>query len=268
MSELYKLPDGNVQISFSGGRTSGYMLHQILDANGDLPDRVRVIFSNTGREMPETLDFVQECGERWGVNIIWTEWRPEKPFFETVNHNCADRDGWVFSRLIAKNKMLPNVGKRFCTKEMKVLTAKRYLVSVGWKQWTNTLGIRADEPKRLRPSKDKRMTRWFPMAQADVRKSDVLDFWSTQPFDLRLTTTSNCEGCFLKSEANLAAMWRSHPERMQWWVDQEEKMQANFIYGKPYKKVGEFVDAQGDWIFDADNGALCQADDGECLDDL
>ncbi len=38
-----KLPDGNVLISFSGGRTSGYMLHRILEANGDLPDRVRVL---------------------------------------------------------------------------------------------------------------------------------------------------------------------------------------------------------------------------------
>ena len=44
-----KLPDGNVLISFSGGRTSGYMLHRILEANGDLPDRVKVLFANTGR---------------------------------------------------------------------------------------------------------------------------------------------------------------------------------------------------------------------------
>jgi predicted phosphoadenosine phosphosulfate sulfurtransferase len=35
----FKLPEGNVLISFSGGRTSGYMLHQILEENGDLPDR-------------------------------------------------------------------------------------------------------------------------------------------------------------------------------------------------------------------------------------
>lgn len=54
----YRLPDGNVQIAFSGGRTSAYMLHKLLDANGGLPDRAVVTFQNTGREMPETLDFV------------------------------------------------------------------------------------------------------------------------------------------------------------------------------------------------------------------
>ena len=58
------LPDGNVQIAFSGGRTSGYMLHQILEANGGLTDRVEVTFQNTGREMPQTLDFVAEVGRR------------------------------------------------------------------------------------------------------------------------------------------------------------------------------------------------------------
>ena len=66
----YVLPEGNVQIAFSGGRTSAYMLHHILEANGGLPDRANVVFANTGREMPETLDFVQECSDRWSVPIV------------------------------------------------------------------------------------------------------------------------------------------------------------------------------------------------------
>lgn len=71
----YKLPPGNTRISFSGGRTSAYMLHQILEANGDLPKRAKVVFANTGREMPATLDFVQECSERWNVPITWLEYK-------------------------------------------------------------------------------------------------------------------------------------------------------------------------------------------------
>ena len=69
-----KLPDGNVLIIFSGGRTSGYMLHRILKANGDLPDRVKVLFANTGREMPGTLDFVHNIEKNWGVDITWLEY--------------------------------------------------------------------------------------------------------------------------------------------------------------------------------------------------
>ena len=64
MTEQFKLPDGKVQISFSGGRTSGYMLYKILEANNGLPSNAVVSFQNTGKEMPETLDFVQQVSER------------------------------------------------------------------------------------------------------------------------------------------------------------------------------------------------------------
>jgi len=43
---------GPAVISFSGGRTSAYMLWRILQAHGGiLPDDVVVCFANTGREM-------------------------------------------------------------------------------------------------------------------------------------------------------------------------------------------------------------------------
>ena len=89
----YKLPEGNVLISFSGGRTSGFMLHEILKTNEGLPERCKVLFANTGREMPETLDFVQECSERWNVPITWLEYnrRDSKVTFDVVNHNSASR---------------------------------------------------------------------------------------------------------------------------------------------------------------------------------
>ena len=56
---------GMTVVSFSGGRTSAYMLRQVLDNNDDLSDLV-VTFAITGREHPATLEFVRECGERWG----------------------------------------------------------------------------------------------------------------------------------------------------------------------------------------------------------
>lgn len=68
---------GPTLVSFSGGRTSAYMLFQVLCAHGGvLPDYVVVAFANTGQELEETLRFVHECGTRWGVRIFWVEWRP------------------------------------------------------------------------------------------------------------------------------------------------------------------------------------------------
>lgn len=85
-------------INVSGGRTSGMMLHHILDAHdGKLPHDVVAVFCNTGREMPATLDFVQEMGVRWDVHIQWLEYRrdPEtgRTWAEPVSHNSASRQG-------------------------------------------------------------------------------------------------------------------------------------------------------------------------------
>lgn len=277
MSSPYILPDGNVQIAFSGGRTSAYMLHAIMEANGGIPDRARVTFQNTGREMPETLDFVAEVGRRWNAPIVWLEYRPEAPFFEIISHNSAARDGEPFEALIRRRKYLPNQQARFCTIELKVRTAKRYLRSLGWEHWTNGVGLRADEPHRLnKPAPRDRWTVWTPLADAGVSKHDVAAFWRRQPFDLRLPNVrgncwlGNCDGCFLKSEANLAALARDYPERHEWW----ERMEAlastlttgtgqNFSVRYTRAEMRDFIERQGDMAF-AD-GVLCQADGGECV---
>lgn len=39
-------------------------------------------------------DFVAECGERWGVEIIWLEFNPELPEkFERVSYATAIHNG-------------------------------------------------------------------------------------------------------------------------------------------------------------------------------
>jgi 3'-phosphoadenosine 5'-phosphosulfate sulfotransferase (PAPS reductase)/FAD synthetase len=271
--ERYLLPDGNVLISFSGGRTSGYMLRQILEANGGLPDRAKVLFANTGREMPETLDFVQECGERWSVPITWLEYtrRDNKVGYEVVSHNSASRNGEPLAALFRSKSYLPNVVSRFCTAETKIRTMKRYLVNeCGWKHWHSCVGIRADEARRVQtgPTRD-RWTYWYPLNDAGATKRDVMGFWNAQPFDLRLvgpngqTPKGNCDGCFLKSEATLAMMWREHPDRMQWWADMETEIGSTFHKDRTVAGLGDFVQRQGDWIFN-DEAYLCQRDDGEC----
>ena len=270
----YILPEGNVQIAFSGGRTSAYMLHQILEANGGLPDRVKVVFSNTGREMPETLDFVQECSDRWAVPVVWVEdaKRGGDQLFDVVSHNSASRDGEPFKRLIERKKACPDQSKRFCTEQLKILPARRYLMSLGWMNWHNATGIRADESHRLTPSHDKRVVKWYPLASANVAKSDVLNFWAQQPFDLRITPGyGNCDGCFMKSEAQLAALCRDHPDRAAWWERMEAMASAltasaggaRFRDQFTRAELRQTVERQGDFLFSTEDG-FCQRDLGEC----
>jgi 3'-phosphoadenosine 5'-phosphosulfate sulfotransferase (PAPS reductase)/FAD synthetase len=271
MKSPYIVPEGNVLISLSGGRTSAFMLWNILEANGGLPDNAKVVFANTGREMPETLDFVQECSQHWNVPITWVEYTRvnNKATYQIVSHNSAARNGEPFAEMLDAKKYMPSAVQRFCTQELKVRSIKRFLVEQGWKKWTSTIGIRADEMRRVKASIDNRWENWYPLVAAHVTRDIIGDFWKAQSFDLRLTAyrgaaaKGNCDGCFLKSEATLAMMWREHPDRMQWWADMEAKSGRQFHKTRSYAKLGEFVNAQSDWIFD-NEAVLCQKDGGDC----
>ncbi len=145
----YKL-SGTTVVSFSGGRTSAYMLRQVLDNNDNLSDLV-VTFANTGKEHPSTLEFVRECAERWAVPIVWLEFRDNDAGFAVVDYATASRQGEPFEALIRKRKYLPNPVTRFCTIDLKIRIIHKYLRSLGLSTEEVPVdmmtGIRADEPR-------------------------------------------------------------------------------------------------------------------------
>lgn len=259
--------EGPALISFSGGRTSGYMLRKILDAHGGtMPDDVLVSFQNTGREMPETLDFIQECATRWGVHIIWLEWRDKNEHgehFEIVSHNSASRNGEPFKGLVKKRKYLPNPVQRFCTGDLKIKTMHRWAKSIGLNDWTKVLGLRYDESRRVANSKSsKELTRGgcggvdFPLYTARVSARDVVEWWRCQNFDLGLpsinnkTPLGNCDLCFLKGAKTVAGIARMYPERAAFWASMEDIVGgATFRSDRPsYNNIIEFN--QGDFFAD------------------
>jgi 3'-phosphoadenosine 5'-phosphosulfate sulfotransferase (PAPS reductase)/FAD synthetase len=132
VQDPFKITEPTV-ISFSGGRTSAYMLWRILQSNGGLPAEAKVVFANTGKEEEATLKFVKDCQDNWGVPITWLEYRKDKPLFVEVTFETASRNGEPFEQLIQKRKYLPNPVSRFCTVELKVRTMHRYLKANGWK---------------------------------------------------------------------------------------------------------------------------------------
>ena len=88
-------------VSFSGGRTSAYMLKHIVDAyGGELPGDVAVVYANTGLERAETLDFIYTCATALGVPIVWVEYDRDAPHrTRLVDYRTASRDGaWGHSR--------------------------------------------------------------------------------------------------------------------------------------------------------------------------
>ncbi len=243
---------GPAAISFSGGRTSGYMLRRILDAHGGaLPDDVHVIFANTGKERGETLDFVRDCAARWGVAITWLEYDRElvasardagacitRVVAREVDHATASRDGRPFARLIASRSYLPNPVTRFCTVELKIRTMHRWLRARGYDEWTQAVGLRADEPRRvakiLAGHETGAETVACPLATAGVTQADVLAFWGAQPFDLALRPwEGNCDLCFLKGQSKRVRVMQDRPDLAAWWIAQEQRMGAKFRASGP-----------------------------------
>jgi 3'-phosphoadenosine 5'-phosphosulfate sulfotransferase (PAPS reductase)/FAD synthetase len=225
------LIDSPTCISFSGGRTSAYMLYKVLEANNGLPPEAVVCFQNTGKEREETLEFIHQCSTQWNVPITWLEYQDQAVQFREVTFETASRNGEPFEAIIRKRKYLPNPLVRFCTVELKVRTAHRYLRSIGWKEWESWMGIRADEQRRLAKIKNqdygKHETKYSPLGVAGVTKQDVAKFWREQPFDLMLenqngeTPWGNCDLCFLKNTSKIASLIAQEPERAVWWAQME-----------------------------------------------
>lgn len=211
----YKI-DSPTAISFSGGRTSAFLLHKTLEANGGLPADSVVCFANTGKKMPQTLDFVRDVEVNWGVPIVWLElgvyeqigvwksgahegeprWRATTT---VVDYETASRNGEPFERLVTTRKYLPNIMSRFCTAELKVRRIRDYLKGLRPENdWTQFIGIRADEQRRaakLHGKIDEGHEMWAPLFLDGKTKEDVHAFWTDQMqlFDFDSTDLSiNC----------------------------------------------------------------------------
>lgn len=236
---------GPTLISFSGGRTSAYMLHEILRAHGGkLPPDVYVVFANTGKEREETLRFVHECSVRWDVRVHWIEWTPAG--IVEVGYNSASRNGEPFKALILKKKFLPNAVTRFCTQELKIRAMRDFMRAAGYDRWVNAIGLRYDEGLRVFKAlarndagKD-RFTTIMPMAKAKATKrGHIMPFWFgegvervpnpipadgelTQGFDLGLQDyEGNCDLCFLKAMGARKRLIRDNPAMVDWWIEAE-----------------------------------------------
>lgn len=234
MSNPFEIKEPTV-ISFSGGRTSGFMLYKVLEAHQmSLPDDAKVIFANTGKEDEATLKFVNDCSVYWNVPIVWLEYQDHedsKQRFKVVSFETASRNGEPFEAIIRKRQYLPNPVTRFCTAELKIRTIHKYLRSNGWDDHdenSDWIGIRADEPRRAAKIARERT----PLVTAGIGKTDVGNFWKAQPFDLGLpnfngvTYHGNCDLCFLKGESQTRSLIAEKPERAVWWAKMEAMAMA------------------------------------------
>ena len=237
--------------SLSGGKTSSYIakhypadynvfaLVRTDDTNCLFPDaKIRQIVSDKiGTEFIGTLeedaiiytmlDLEQFIGQK-------IDWVTNKSFDEIINRN-----GKMY---------LPNVTQRFCTTEMKLRPIFDWWYKTINEPVEMRIGFRANEMRRAKKMLEKTNSngisefktiisqskngrnKWkniewqkpaFPLIKDAIFKDNIEEYWKDKP--VRFAYMNNCVGCFHRNEVLLKFMSEKHPNKFQWFCDQENK---------------------------------------------
>ena len=167
-----------------------------------------VIFCDTGREHPKTYKFINDFESYENIPVIRLKYEGG------------------FRNLLDKKKAIPNNFKRFCTIELKIKTARRYLRSLGINSYENMVGFRYDEPLRVKRRKKmwKTVTDIFPLYDKKIDKQIVNDYWSKKQYTLEIPSIlGNCTLCFMKGKNAIMNILAAYPELADEWIEDEER---------------------------------------------
>lgn len=252
-------------ISFSGGRTSAYMIYFLLKEWSDRDKYdIKVVFANTGKETESTLFFVDECAQEWDIPIIWIEGYPKEKGkgwavdFKIVDYKTASRNGEPFEAMISKLG-IPSQSSPFCSPQLKKEPIKAYANYLGWKKYYTAIGIRFDEQERVNKLYIKNKI-LYPLVYINPKtKKDIKIWWDKQTFDLEIhPDDGNCDCCWKKSYSTLSRIMIRKPNCFNWWDEMtikyelsnprhQELKQSFFRNGKSIldiKKMAEMSQAE------------------------
>lgn len=250
--------------SLSGGKTSSYIaanypadynvfsLVRTQDKNCLFPDeKVRQMVSDRlGVEFVGTLE---------DDTIIYTMLDLE----QYIGREITWVTGKTFDEVITKKNgktFIPQVTRRLCTFEMKMLPIQEWWYKTISEIVDMRIGFRANEVKRMQSVlsrcdedgietdririqiNDNKNDKWkkmqwrkpsFPLIEDNIYKDGVEVFWLDKP--VRFAWQNNCIGCFHASPLNLKRKSNLHPEKFDWFVNQEKKSMIDYNGRKWYK---------------------------------
>lgn len=205
-----------------------------------------VLFTDTCREHPKTYEFIDAFEKNEGIKI---------------HRAVYEKNGLKgFDALLSYKRYLPNATTRFCTEELKINTAKRYLRGLGIQKFESYIGFRSDEEYRVKKyvALAKKVIPKFPMYDAGVNKETVNSFWASKPYTLEIPPIlGNCTLCFLKGPHALLQLMEHWPELAAPWLKDEDNDFGNggsmgsYIKGIKYKDIMKKSQTQKS-LFDQD----------------
>ena len=193
----------NHVISFSGGRTSAYMVHLIeqMRKSGEWQGNVEYIFMDTGAEHPKTYEFIKKCAVHFGIEITCLHGDFNQPVgvghtYKVVDITDCKHDmiNGPFAQLMKKYGA-PTVMSAWCTSRMKEETHDKYCDDkYGKGNYVTWLGIRYDEPARLVGQFEYRR----------LRGAGLSDIYIARQFS-EAYNRGSCENSVIKREAKRKA---------------------------------------------------------------
>lgn len=246
--------------SLSGGKTSSYIaahypadynvfaLVRTNDKSCLFPDKkIRQIVSDKiGKEFIGTLEM---------DTIIYTMLDLE----EYIGKEIHWVTGKSFEDVITRGKnnkiQLPTPMRRFCTVEMKIEPIFNFW-NENIKEIVETrIGFRANETKRAKTMMDRcaetggvmtfktivgksktgNRNKWadipyqipsFPLINDNIYKDKIEKYWKDKP--VRFAYMNNCVGCMHRTPVLLKHMDNKEPNKIQWFINQEEKAMKSY----------------------------------------
>ena len=208
-------------VSFSGGRTSAYLVYLMEQKRKNEGWDVHYIFMDTGAEHPKTYEFIRNVVKHFGIDLVCLRLDASTPLGKGNKYEVCTVDGIgpdlkPFASMVRKYGS-PDVVNMSCTARMKIELADKYCKSkFGKDGWTTWLGIRADEKRRLKTKPGIK----YLADISEYSKDDVIGWWAKQTFDLEIHEhLGNCIFCFKKGDGKLALAIRDClDEYIDFWV--------------------------------------------------
>jgi hypothetical protein len=237
--------------SLSGGKTSSY-----IAANYSADYNVFSLVRTSDKKcMFPDAKIRQQVSDRLGTEFIGTLEE------DTIIYTMLDLEQYIGSKIdwvtgktfddaIVKTKkgtkFLPNKMARYCTTELKTMPILYWMYDEIKEPVIMRFGYRANETRRAIKMIDKTdeegytkvkatfttlkdgRNSWgeyryckpeFPLIDDNIYKDTIEEFWKDK--DVRFAYMNNCVGCWWRSPLLLKKMHNKHPEKMQWFADQE-----------------------------------------------
>jgi 3'-phosphoadenosine 5'-phosphosulfate sulfotransferase (PAPS reductase)/FAD synthetase len=179
-------------LGLSGGKDSSALAIYLRDR---VPE-MEYVFCDTGKELPETYEFLTLMEAYLG-----------KPILRLTSERDFDHYLEVF------NGYLPSSRMRWCTRLLKLKPFERH---VGEDDVVNYVGIRADESREGYVSTKPNIRSVFPFREDGITKADVLRILEESgvgiPKYYRWRTRSGCFFCFFQRKEEWVGLAREHPD--------------------------------------------------------